>query len=197
MDGSRATLDRRTLEPEASSPDIFAHFVLRTSNLDAMRTWYRTVLNARIVWDNGRLCFLTYDDEHHRLALIQVPGLHAPDAQSWGLAHVAYGYKTLRDLLSTYRRLRNAGILPYRPINHGPTVSLYYRDPDGNAVELQVDAFPTKAEAADYLNTPAFDENPIGVAFDPEELIRAYEAGVPEDELMRRPSGPAGTAAGR
>jgi catechol-2,3-dioxygenase len=69
-----------------------------------MRTWYRTLLNARIVFDDGQLCFMTYDDEHHRLALVNVPGLHAPDAQRWGLAHVAYGYKTLRPLLSTMRR---------------------------------------------------------------------------------------------
>jgi catechol-2,3-dioxygenase len=152
-----------------------------------MRAWYQTLLNARIVFDNGHLCFLTYDDEHHRLALINVPGLQAPDARAWGLAHVAYGYRTLRDLLSTYRRLKNDGILPYRPINHGPTVSLYYRDPDGNSVELQVDAFATKAEAADYFHTAAFRDNAIGVAFDPEALIRAWEAGVPEAELMRRP----------
>ena len=189
MNASHESLNRRrSIEPEAVRPAIFAHFVLRTSSLDAMRHWYRTVLSADVVFDDGRICFMTYDDEHHRLALIQVPGLHAPDAQSWGLYHFAYGYASLRDLLSTYRRLKNEGILPYRPINHGPTVSMYYRDPDGNAIELQVDAFPTKEAAADYFQTEAFKQNPIGVPFDPEELIRAYEAGVPEDELLRRPA---------
>jgi catechol-2,3-dioxygenase len=188
MTAGTATLQqRRAIEPEAVSPDIFAHFVLRTSNLEAMRRWYQTVLNARIVHENGTLCFMTYDDEHHRLALINVPGLQAPDPQSWGLAHVAYGYRRLRQLLSTYRRLKGEGILPYRPINHGPTVSLYYRDPDGNSVEFQVDAFPTKEAAAGYLQTADFKRNPIGVPFDPEELIRAYESGVPEAVLMRRP----------
>jgi catechol 2,3-dioxygenase-like lactoylglutathione lyase family enzyme len=179
----------RPIEPEAIVPDGFAHFVLRTSNLEEMRHWYRTVLNAEVVHDNGQLCFMTYDEEHHRLALINVPGLHAPDATSWGLAHVAYSFKTLRQLLATYVRLRNEGILPVRPINHGPTVSLYYQDPDGNAVEFQVDAFSTKAEAASYFQSAEFKENPIGVRIDPEELVRAYEAGVPEKELMRRPKG--------
>src|SRR3954470_9268096 len=117
--------ERRAVNKTAISPDIFAHFVLRTSNLPAMRSWYQTVLNARIVHDNGTICFITYDEEHHRLALINVPGLHAPDAESWGLAHVAYAYRTLGDLLSTYARLRDQGIVPVRPINHGPTVSLY------------------------------------------------------------------------
>ena len=63
------------------------------------------VLAARVVFENDYICFLTYDDEHHRLAIVNVPGLHAADAESWGLAHLAYSYKTLRQLLSTYRRL--------------------------------------------------------------------------------------------
>ena len=192
MDTIGEKLERplRRLGSQAVSPDIFAHFVLRSSNLPALRQWYRTVLNARIVHDDGTICFLTYDDEHHRLAIVNVAGLHAPDAQCWGLAHVAYGYRRLGDLLATYRRLKQEGIVPYRPINHGPTVSMYYKDPDGNAVELQVDCFPTKEEASAFLQTEAFRQNPIGVAFDPEEMVAAYEAGVPEEELMKRPPGP-------
>ena len=179
----------RQVRREPVSPAIFAHFVLRTSNPTAMREWYRTVLNADVVFDDGRICFLTYDEEHHRLALIAVPGLHAPGEQAWGLAHVAYAYASLGDLLSTYRRLKEAGIVPYRPINHGPTVSMYYRDPDGNAVELQVDAYPTKEAAAAYFRTEAFRQNPVGVPFDPEAMLRAYEAGLPEAELLLRPAG--------
>jgi catechol-2,3-dioxygenase len=151
----------------------------------------KRVLKAEVVHDNGRICFLTYDDEHHRLALVNVPGLHAPDAETWGLAHVAYSYRTLPQLLSNYVRLRNEGIVPFWPINHGPTVSLYYKDPDGNAVEFQVDAFATKEEAARYFQTDEFKENPVGVQIDPEELIRAYEACIPVSELMRRPKGEA------
>jgi catechol 2,3-dioxygenase-like lactoylglutathione lyase family enzyme len=193
MDTSAAAIlqPRAPIEPAAITPHLFAHFVLRTANLPAMRDWYKTVLNANIVFDNGTLCFLTYDDEHHRLALINVPGLHAPDADTWGLAHVAYSYRTLHDLLATYVRLRNVDILPVRPINHGPTVSMYYRDPDGSAVELQVDAFATKEAAAGFFDTEAFKENPIGVRFDPEEMVRAWEAGVPVADLLRRPVGKA------
>ena len=182
---------REPVTADPVSPALFAHFVVRTSNLAAMRAWYKTVLNARIVHDDGRLCFMTYDDEHHRLALINVPDLVRPAADSWGLNHIAYSYNSLRDLLSTYVRLRDQGILPFRPINHGPTVSMYYHDPDGNGVELQVDAYPTKAEAMAFFTTDAFRENPIGVRFEPDELLAAYEAGVPETELLRRPAGPA------
>jgi catechol 2,3-dioxygenase-like lactoylglutathione lyase family enzyme len=187
-------MPREPVTPEAVSPALFAHFVLRTSNFDAMRGWYKAVLNARIVHDNGTLCFMTYDDEHHRLALVNVAGLRKPAADSWGLNHVAYSYLTMRDLLSTYVRLRDAGIRPFRPINHGQTVSMYYHDPDGNGVELQVDAFATKAAAAAYFDSDAFRENSIGVLFDPEQLLKAFEAGVPEQDLMRRPAGKAETS---
>lgn len=182
---------RDPVKPDAVSPALFAHFVLRTSNLPAMRDWYTTVLNARIVHDDGRLCFLTYDDEHHRLALIAVPELQKPAGDSWGLNHVAYSFNTLRDLLSTYVRLRDKGIVPFRPINHGPTLSLYYHDPDGTGVELQVDTFPTKQEAEAWFGREDFRENPIGVIFDPEDLLKAFEAGVPEHELLARPKGQA------
>ena len=194
MDATPGTIRRDPVKPDPVSPALFAHFVVRTSNFAAMRAWYQTVLNARIVLDNGTLCFMSYDDEHHRLALVNVPGLQKPAADSWGLNHVAYSYNTMRDLLSTYVRLRDAGIVPFRPINHGPTVSMYYHDPDGTGVELQVDAYPTKAEAAGFFGSEAFVENPIGVLFDPEELLQAFEAGVPEEELMRRPTGKPATS---
>ena len=200
MDAAQDTTrrPREPVKPEALSPALFAHFVVRTSNFDAMRQWYLTVLNARVVHDNGTLCFMTYDDEHHRLALVNVPGLQKPAADSWGLNHLAYSYNSLRDLLSTYVRLRGEGIVPFRPINHGPTVSMYYHDPDGTGVELQVDTFATKQEAETWFGRDEFKENPIGVLFDPEDLLRDFEAGVPEVELLTRPRGkPAPSLAAR
>lgn len=181
----------RPLDSQPIAPSLFAHFVLRSSNMPAMVDWYSTVLDMRVVHRNGFICFLTYDDEHHRLAIVNVEGLHAPDDKAWGLAHVAYAYRDVGQLLSTWRRLKQRGIEPYRPIHHGPTLSMYYRDPDGNSVELQVDCYRTKAEASAYFATEAFRRNPIGVAFDPAELAARYEAGVPEPELLRQPDGPA------
>ena len=187
---SRADNLKRPLDTRPVSPSLFAHVVLQTSNLPAMRDWYRTVLNARIVHENPMLCFMTYDDEHHRVALLNLPALQARDEKARGVHHVAYTYASLGALLATWRRLKQEGIEPYWPINHGPTVSMYYRDPDGNSVELQVDAYATKQEAVAFFDSAAFRENPIGVIFDPEDMARRYESGVPEQELMRRPAGP-------
>ena len=178
---------RRPLDSKPVSPSLFAHFVLRTANREPLKKWYMTVLNARLVFENEYIAFITYDDEHHRVAFVQIPGLKKAPDDSWGLAHVAYTLADLGQLLSTYRRLKAEGIVPVRTINHGPTVSMYYKDPDGNQVELQVDAFD-KAGSASYFNTEPFAKNPIGVLFDADKMAADYEAGVPEADLLRRPA---------
>ena len=178
---------RRPLDSKPVSPSLFAHFVLRTANREPLKKWYMTVLNARLVFENEYIAFITYDDEHHRVAFVQIPGLKKAPDDSWGLAHVAYTLADLGQLLSTYRRLKAEGIVPVRTINHGPTVSMYYKDPDGNQVELQVDAFRTKEEAAGYFHSAPFAQNPIGVLFDADKMAADYEAGVPEADLLRRP----------
>jgi catechol 2,3-dioxygenase-like lactoylglutathione lyase family enzyme len=174
------------------SPAKFAHFVLRTGQFDRMAEWYRIVLNARIVFRSDMLCFLSYDDEHHRLALINTPGAPVRDSHSTGTDHVAYSYRDLGELLATYRRLKAHGILPHWPINHGVTTSMYYRDPDNNRVELQIDNFPTVAELQGYFQSEAFAQNPVGVTYDPEQLCRDYQAGVPMADLLRLPPLPEG-----
>jgi catechol 2,3-dioxygenase-like lactoylglutathione lyase family enzyme len=183
---------RLTPVSQPISPAKFAHFVLRTGQIDKMADWYKTVLNARIVFRDERLCFLSYDDEHHRLALINMPGAGVRDPESTGTDHVAYSYNDLGDLLSTYRRLKAAGIMPNWPINHGVTTSVYYCDPDNNRVELQIDNFVTPQELDGYFQSQAFRENPVGVTYDPEELCRRYEAGEPMASLLRLPPMPEG-----
>src|SRR5438445_229253 len=127
-------------------PEKFAHVVLKTANYDAVIAWYATVLQARVAFRNAFIAFLTYDDEHHRVAVLNTPGSPAPDPAAAGVHHIAYTYTGLGELLATYRRLKASGIEPARCINHGPTTSMYYRDPDGLRVELQIDNFATMDE---------------------------------------------------
>ncbi|CAN5696086.1 VOC family protein [soil metagenome] len=189
-------IQSRSLDAKPIAPSLFAHFVLRSAQMPAMVEWYSTVLDMHVVKRNDFICFLTYDEEHHRLAIVNIAALEPPNPKGWGLAHVAYTFRDVGELLSTYRRLKAKGIVPYRPIHHGPTLSMYYHDPDGNSVEMQVDCFRTKAEASAYFQTEAFTRNPIGVNFDPEALVAAYERGAPEAELLRQPDGPAARAQG-
>ena len=167
------------------APAKFAHAVLRTNKFAAMVEFYTTVLEAQVVTSNDFIAFLTYDDEHHRIAIAGVPGLVDRDRRSVGLDHLAYTYANLGDLVFTYERLKNAGIMPVVTINHGPTTSMYYRDPDGNRVELQIDNFDSVEKLKGFFTSGAFKNNPIGVNFDADELARKYHEGVPEAELIK------------
>ena len=87
---------------------------------------------------------------------------------------------------STTTPASDQGIRPFFCVNHGPTTSMYYRDPDGNRIELQIDNFATAEEGRPGCISPAFDQNPIGVEYDPDELVEKFRAGVPVAELVVR-----------
>lgn len=178
--------------PEAAaqaivSPARLAHVVLRSSQFDALVAWYSTVLGASIAFSDGHLAFLSYDEEHHRIAVLNIPGLARQPEGTAGMHHMAFTYGSLADLVATYERLDAAGIRPVCCLNHGPTTSLYYADPDGNQVELQIDNYDTVQEAGAFFHSPAFATNPIGVDFDPAELARRFHAGEDEASIKRRP----------
>ena len=167
------------------SPHKLAHVVLRTkSNFDAMVKWYCFVLGAKIVFNAGRLIFLSYDDEHHRIAIAASQDLAERPRRAVGLDHIAFTYEDVEALLTTYARLTQAGILPFCCVNHGPTTSLYYYDPDQNRIELQVDNFADMIEAT-VLMKEQFSINPVGVEFDPEEMLARLRSGANPDELVR------------
>jgi catechol-2,3-dioxygenase len=174
-------------------PIKLAHFVLKTSRFGEIVAWYKQALNAEAAFENEAIAFLTYDDEHHRVAILNVPGLGPRQASASGVHHVAFTFSNLCDLLGTFERLHGQGIEPVFCTNHGPTTSIYYADPDGNQVEFQVDNFATNEEAARFFTSQAFAENPIGVDFDPHELLRRLRAGESEHDLKAyHPIGPRG-----
>ena len=166
-------------------PCKFAHAVLKTNKFREMVDWYRTVLEADIAFSNEMLAFMTYDDEHHRIAIAGFPGLVDRPRNAVGLDHLAYTYANLGDLIATYERLKSVGITPAVTINHGPTTSMYYRDPDGNRVELQIDNFDSIEELNGWFRSGEFARNPIGITYDADELARRHHEGVGLQELLR------------
>jgi len=177
--------------PGPIHPAKFAHVVLKTPNLKRARDWYLTLLQGRVGYENDMVCFVTYDDEHHRVGLLAMPGLVAPPPNAYGLEHLAFTYASLGTLLANYRRLKRLGVEPYWTINHGPTISMYYRDPDGNKVETQYDVFATADEATDFINK-YYGENFMGIIFEPEHMAQRYEAGEALESLVKRPPLPPG-----
>ncbi len=188
------TQDSSATSPKVLSPSTLAHVVLRTPNIRPMEDFYVTFLGGRVAHRNSALSFITYDEEHHRIALIEAPQKLPKVRSSHGLEHIAFGYPTLSDLMLSYRQRKERGIFPIWCVNHGPTTSIYYKDPDGNILETQVDNFDTADEANEFMSTEAFAENPIGTDFDPEELIRRLDAGEDDRVLKKRkeigPRGP-------
>lgn len=174
-------------------PSKLAHFVVRTSRYAEVVEFYKNLFGAHASFANDALAFLTYDDEHHRIAVLNIPGLADQKPGVAGVHHVAFTYESIGDLISTYERVKQLGITPIWCTNHGPTTSFYYRDPDGNQLELQVDNYETVEKATEFFFSPAFAINPIGVDVDPADLARRYHAGEPESSLLKRPdSGPRG-----
>ena len=167
-------------------PTSLAHVVLRTSNLERSVDFYTKFLGGTVTYGNDMLSFITYDDEHHRIALIGIPETRAKDPSTCGLEHIAFTFSSLSDLLLSYRHRKARGINPVWCVNHGPTVSIYYKDPDGNMLETQVDSFDSAEDATEFMMSPQFAENPIGVDFDAEEFIAALRNGVSEATLKKR-----------
>jgi catechol 2,3-dioxygenase-like lactoylglutathione lyase family enzyme len=179
-----------------AKPSKLAHVVYMTRRFDEMLEWYKTVFEAEVQYQNPALAFLTYDDEHHRFAFANMSVLNPEGAASElaagvGVNHVGYTYATLGDLLETYARLKERGITPYWRIHHGLTLSMYYRDPDGNRMEFQVDCCADAAEARDFMHGDDFAANPIGVEVDFDALLAEYRGGVQAEALLARPEGPA------
>lgn len=163
-----------------------AHVVLQTGQLTAMRAWYLNVLDAHVVYENEFLSFMTFDEEHHRVGIVQLPEPPARTPTTVGLAHSAYTFSSLESLLTKHEDLKKADIQPQVPVQHGLTTSIYYRDPDGNMVELQIDNFTTPEAGTEYLRGEEFRADPFGPSFDPDAMLAALRVGVPEAELLTR-----------
>jgi catechol-2,3-dioxygenase len=168
------------------SPAKLAHIVLRTSQVTKMSNFYNIFLGGHANYETENLSFITYDEEHHRIAIVGPPGLSEKKHDSAGLDHFAFTFNNLIDLLDAYTARKYMGILPFWSVNHGTCASIYYNDPDGNKIETQVDCFDTSEETTAFMKSDLFAQNPWGVDFDPEEWIQRLDAGEKESVLLKR-----------
>lgn len=168
------------------SPGSLAHVGIRTSNFQAMVSFYQDFLGASIAYADETIAFLSYDDEHHRIAILKFPDTtdKVPSAASYD--HIAFSFRSLDDLACAYQQRKAIGIVPYMCFNHGPTTSIYYKDPDGNKIETQVDNFDTVDATNEFMRGALFQENPIGTEFDPEHLVKQLESGVDHADIKKR-----------
>jgi catechol 2,3-dioxygenase len=167
----------------------FHHFNLKTTRLQEMIDWYGALIGAEVIFQDAVGAWLSNDEANHRIALLAFPGfVDDPEKETrTGLHHSAFEYASFEQLNASFLRLREAGIEPDICIDHGMTLSYYYKDPDGNHVELQCDAFGDWASSRQWMHTsPDFRANPIGVFVRPELIAEATAQGSGFAEIHRR-----------
>jgi catechol-2,3-dioxygenase len=181
-----AAMPKTAKERGKIAPCKLAHVVLRTSRYTKVIEFYKLLLEAQAMYENEQITFLTYDEEHHRLAIANVPGLLPKVKAMAGVDHFAFTFESLGDLLHMYQRVKKCGVVPIWCINHGGTISFYYEDPDSNVVEMQIDVFQSNEDIDAYLQGDDYNSNPLGVDLDPDELSRRFDAGETFTELVKR-----------
>ena len=90
-------------------------------------------------------------------------------------------------------------LVPGRATDHGVSIPFYYKDPDGNTMELFVDNFGNWDRSREYMqSSPEFNKHlqsstdfhrtaaSIGTFVDAEKLVAARQAGMSFAELHRR-----------
>ncbi len=164
------------------------HVTMKTSRLGEMIEWYGLVLGTQVQFRNEVAAWTSNDEANHRIAFLAVPGLgdDADKIRHNGMHHCAFEYASFADLMSSYDRLRKAGVEPAFCVDHGLTISIYYEDPEGNYVELQSDNFSDWKLSTEYMRTSrAFFENPIGVFFDPARVCESFKSGADFSTLQK------------
>jgi catechol 2,3-dioxygenase len=164
------------------------HVTMKTSRLDEMIKWYEFVIGAKVQFRDPGAAWMTNDPANHRVAFLAVPGLSddPQKTQHNGMHHSAFEYESFADLMESYDRMRKGGVEPAFCLDHGLTISLYYRDPEGNFVELQSDNFSDWKLSGEFMRTSAdFAANPIGTFFDPAKVYGAFKSGMEFKALQK------------
>ena len=121
------------------------HLNLRVSDLDRATEFYCEVLGLTVSYYGPAVglptMFLAFDDYHHHIALnwFYRDSRQSMSVGQSGLNHFALVYPDELSLAGAVARLLKYGDLIEDARDHGGTVSVYLRDPDGNGIELYYD----------------------------------------------------------
>ncbi|MEW6299619.1 MAG: VOC family protein [Thermodesulfobacteriota bacterium] len=127
-------------------PERIAHVVIKVRDLERSRAFYTGILGMQVMKDvpQIRACFLSFNGrDHHEVALFEIgPQAEAPKANQTGLLHFAFRLRSEEDLRAAYQELKDKGVPISFTVNHGVSKSVYFRDPDGNELEVYCDNPP-------------------------------------------------------
>ena len=113
------------------------HLVLWVSNVERSVGFYCDLLGFEVKRRFPNAAFLKIPgsaDDHH-LGLFEQTGVAEPDERVARMYHAAWEVAELTDLVAARRRLLEAGALVGQS-DHGTSLSLYAKDPDGLEFEI-------------------------------------------------------------
>ncbi len=113
------------------------HLVLWVSDVERSVRFYRDVLGFEVKSRYPRAAFLKIPgspDDHH-LGLFEQTGVPWPDERVARMYHSAWEVGDITDLVRARQRLIEAGAL-VGSSDHGVSLSLYAKDPDGLEFEI-------------------------------------------------------------
>lgn len=164
-------MQRTSHYPPLPTSVQIGHAHLRVSDLERATAFYRDVLGFTVsVYGPAvgiQAVFLAAGDYHHHIALntwLSKDGTPPPSRHT-GLHHVAIVYPHREALGDAVERVMAHGHPLDDARDHGASVAVYLRDPDGNGLELYYDR--PRAEWYDATGRPILKNE----LFDPAELL--------------------------
>ena len=113
------------------------HLVLWVANVERSVRFYCDVVGfeVRRRYPNAAFLKIPGPPDDHNLGLFEQPGVSRPDERVARMYHSAWEVDDLTDLARARQRLIDAGAL-VGSSNHGVSLSLYAKDPDGLEFEI-------------------------------------------------------------
>ncbi|MBT3532937.1 MAG: biphenyl-2,3-diol 1,2-dioxygenase [Rhodospirillaceae bacterium] len=117
------------------------HVVLKMRDLEKAKGFYRDILGLKITEEReGFGVFFRFHEYHHDIAVFKVDDdAGSPEQNQVGLSHLALVADSLETVKAMYRRLKEHNVPIVRTVDHGVTKSVYFKDPEGNELEIYCD----------------------------------------------------------